>query len=336
MNMKSLLVLVALLCSAPAHLIAAGGQDCATVWRAHMTELGRLLALSDEPTDVILAARFGVGEPDEAGARMVRARALNPDAAGWWRMATDCAGDFRHCDRAAAILELQRIDANNGAVWFLPAPWSEADTDRRLRQIAASPRFDTYFAEWLRRYLTALERLPLPRGFRDPDSPSHGIAPSEAQLRFTWAMGMAQTDLLPGLSGLSRACRESASTKLAPERKSLCIAALRRMMANADLYLVQQVAAKRLAALLTGPAREEVVRARRRAAWQFAAWQESDGADGGTDAAADARRFDARMAAWREPGATELDVMRSRLLAAGIAREPPAGWQGSIWSEDED
>ncbi len=336
MNLKSSLFLVVLWCCAPAHSIAAGGADRATLWRAHMTELGRLLAQSDEPTEVILAARFGSGEADEAGARMARARALNPDAAGWWRMATDCAGHLGHCDRAAATIELQRIDADNGAVWFLPAPWTETDTDQRLRQIAASTRFDTYFAEWLRRYLTALERLPLPAGFRDGDSPGHGIASSEAQLRFTWAMGMAQTDLLPGLSGLSNACRESASKKLASERKSLCIAALRRMMADADLYLLQQVAAKRLAALLTGPAREEVVHARRRAAWQFAAWQESDGADGGADAAATARRFDALVAAWREPGATELDVMRSRLLAAGIALEPPAGWQGSIWSEGED
>ena len=326
------------------------------VSRAYLDQTTQRLSLSSDPGDLILAARLTKGSAEETRFRVdpmtqrrvdvdsevaeLIALALREDAEPWvwWRAATDCAGHLGACDRDVAVATLRRIDAENGAVWMLLSTADDNDQnfDHRLGQAAVARRFDTYFATWLRRYLSALEEAIPPDAMPRADLLGNGREASPDQAQFVWAMGMAMADVLPGLNGVSRLCQPDGEVILSPQRKTRCIAALRNMMAQADLYPVYEVAAKRLATLLDGDEREAVEQERRRIAWQFAAWQDLLHGAENDPSIMDPAGVDALIAAWREPGATELGAMRKQLDAAGIALDPPAGWRGSVWTESGD
>jgi hypothetical protein len=82
-----------------------------------------------------------------------------------------------------------------------------------------------------------------------------------------------------------------------------------------------------LRSLPPGEERRAVERERARLQWQMSAAIELDTPPAGSGATIDTAATQALLRAWREPGATELGVLRRRLERAGVALDPPPDWR---------
>lgn len=311
--------------------------------------LAQQLSDSRQPRELLVAARlfrFGAGHGADAGApvddarrvaradaAMQRALALGAsDPLVLWTAATSCPASSAICDASRALRRLRAIAPSNAAVWVLPGadaaaapsdrgrePTPSDDIRERLPRIAAASRYDSYQGERLRTYLAAVAPGPSPAA-------DHAVARSraapDAAMRLALAARFAFDAAEAETRGLAQLC-DATTPAASAAHVADCVAAGERILERADSARAHRAATTLLLRWLPdGAPRHRVDTQRRRLEWQSAALQRLVQAD--PDAASRALAF------WREPGATELQVMRVTLQAAGIALDPPPDWRG--WS----
>jgi hypothetical protein len=172
--------------------------------------------VSPKPSALELAARASELAPQNAGI-------------GWLHLQL-CSGT-PSCDIRDVATVLRWVDADNGAAWLptLAAAQKDRDTtevDRILADMARAARFDFYWNRIVVLMVDALEaaRDRLPGGLAGSDS-----------ARLATVSGIAGDEIVPPLSALVEACRESNG---APERRELCMK-LSRTMQRSDTIVAQ-------------------------------------------------------------------------------------------------
>ena len=99
---------------------------------------------------------------------------------------------------------------------------------------------------------------------------------------------------------------------------------------EADSVLIERIAGRVLLRLLPPSSeREAALRASLRSAWQMESWMALMAPSDPEHPRSNTQFEEETMALWRSPGATELDVMRQQLEAAGIPLDPPVDWKPS-------
>lgn len=323
--------------------------------------LAEHLSRSSNPRHLMIAARLsrdaerrgerarltaGDGAQPRAGRHRLSADTLveqarrlgSTDPWIWWILATDCPGTTA-CDAAESTRRLRKLAPSNGAVWVLtshPDEASDASSSHvlagatgHLAHIAAASRFDLYLGESMRAYLDALEQIPLPD---EPvmDASTFDAVPSHDATRGLLAYGLVMAQPLPPLGDLALLCSNEFAEKLGKSHREHCVAAMRTIWREADSVPSERLASRRLLQLLpAGPERDAALRASHRSAWQMENWMSLQQADGANPPRSSGRHAAETFELWRQPGATELDVMRQQLEAAGIPLDPPVHWAPS-------
>jgi hypothetical protein len=362
------LVLSAAVDAAPGP-VAEAETETSAARRAHndvhlpwLADLAEHLARSSNPRHLMVAARLATGfhfEPDVEVSPQVRAlldsrpkldagalvedalRLGETDPLVWWVAANDCPAPAPRCDRIAAISRLQSLAPSNAAVWMLSDrirrltekdqvdAVHDAGDDMQLERIAAASRFDIYYGEALRSYIDAFSQLPLP-AFPDMMDAQFDERPIEDVVRGMLAFGYAAAEALPGLAYFSGLCDEHAIARLGEPRRELCIGAMRTAAREADSVLIERLASRTLLRLLPpGSERDATLRASLRSAWQMESWMALMAPHDPERPLGKTEFEEETIALWRSPGATELDVLRQQLEAAGIPPDPPVDWKPS-------
>jgi hypothetical protein len=327
-----------------------------------LADLAEHLARSSNPRHLMVAARLATGfhfEPDlevsphvralldsrpklDAGELVAEAMRLGQtDPLVWWVAANACPAPATRCDRTAAIAHLQSLAPSNAAVWILSdrmrrptdeepanAERDEAD-DVQLERIAAASRFDIYSGEALRSYIDAFSQLPLP-ALPDAQQAHFDEPPREDVVRGLLAFGYAMAEALPGLGYFAGLCDDRAIARLGDARRDRCVAAMHTATREADSVLIERIAGRVLLRLLPpGSEREAALRASLRSAWQMESWMALMAPSDPEHPRSNTQFEEEKIALWRSPGATELDVMQQQLEAAGIPLDPPVDWKPS-------
>jgi hypothetical protein len=135
------------------------------------------------------------------------------------------------CGVRDAATVMRWVDADNGAAWLqiLATAQKEKDAtevERILSDMAQAARFDFYWNRIVVLMADALRaaRGQLPGGFAGSDS-----------ARLTTVYAIAGGELIPSLSALAEACRESSTV---PERRELCLK-LSKTMQHSDSIAAQ-------------------------------------------------------------------------------------------------
>ena len=159
-----------------------------------------------------------------------RAGELAPQSTsiGWLHLQL-CAGT-PSCDLRDVATVMRWVDADNGAAWLqtLAAAQKDRDTtdvDRILADMALGVRFDFY---WNRIVVLMVDALTaagydLPSGYTSSDS-----------ARLNLVSGIASGEIVPPISALMEACRDSS----APERREPCLK-LSKTMQRSDTVAAQ-------------------------------------------------------------------------------------------------
>ena len=151
----------------------------------------------------------------------------NPNI-GWLRLQL-CA-NTPGCDIRDAATSMRWVDADNAAAWLptLAAAHKEKDAtevDRILAEMAQGVRFDLY---WNRTVVLLFDALKRARGALPAK-----YLPSDLA-RLSEAMGVAAAEVVPSLTPLLIACRDSA----AAERRDSCLK-LSKIMQRGDTVIAQ-------------------------------------------------------------------------------------------------
>ncbi len=160
-----------------------------------------------------------------------RAGELAPQNAsiGWLELQL-CAAT-PSCDVRDAATVMRWVDADNGAAWLQILAMAQKEKDateveRILSDMAQAPRFDFYWNRIVVLMADALHaaRGQLPGGFAGSDS-----------ARLTTVAAIAGGEIIPSLSALAEACRESGAV---PQRRELCLK-LSKTMQHSDSIAAQ-------------------------------------------------------------------------------------------------
>ena len=160
-----------------------------------------------------------------------RASELAPlDASIGWLHLQLCAGT-PNCDIRDTATVMRWVDADNAAAWLQTLATAHKDrdsmeVDRILADMAQGPRFDFY---WNRTVVLMVDALVAARG----ELPA-GFASSDAA-RLTMSGGIASAEIIPPITALLEACRESSG---AAERRELCLK-LSKTMQRGDTIAAQ-------------------------------------------------------------------------------------------------
>src|SRR5258707_3103151 len=161
-----------------------------------------------------------------------RASELAPQNAsiGWLHL--QLCSSTPACDIRDVATAMRWVDADNGAAWLqtLAAAQKDRDVtevDRILADMAHGERFDFYWNRIVVLMVDALDAAhdQLPGGFAASDS-----------ARLTTVSGIASSEIIPPLTALVEACRESNSS----ERRELCMK-LSKTMQRGDTIVAQLV-----------------------------------------------------------------------------------------------
>jgi hypothetical protein len=225
----------------------------------------------------------GAGDPAPGRSAVdlaARASELDPRDPGiaWLRLEL-CAAT-PGCDIRDAAMTLRWIDADNGAVWLPTLAAAQRDRDmveidRVLQDMARGSRFDFY---WNRTVVLLFDTLRRARG----ELPGRYL-PSDLA-RLSEAMLLAGAEIIPPISPLAAACRESGAgiergetVSGAAERRESCLR-LARLMQRADT-IGAQMAGFNLEKRLASPESREahaLAERRRILEWRLTAARQSD------------------------------------------------------------
>jgi hypothetical protein len=257
----------------------AGGADKYPAWRAAATRT--LAARGDAGSLSTAAALTFLGPPSRPKAESakaaaaaldlaVKASALAPNdpAISWLRLqlCTYAPG----CDVRDAATTMRWVAADNSAAWLptLAVAQKDKDTtevDRVLASMAEGAHFALYANRTSVMMFDALKRVRT-------RLPPHYLASDLARL--TEAKGVANAVLLPSLSPLINACRDSSATA---ERRDDCLM-LSKTMQRADTVMAQLVGFAIEKRLTPSDAKElhMIAERRRLLEWRATAANQSD------------------------------------------------------------
>ncbi len=179
-------------------------------------------------------SRAGGADPNAGTAALelaTRAGELAPqDASIGWLELQLCAAT-PSCDVRDAATVMRWVDADNGAAWLQILAMAHREKDateveRILSDMAQAARFDFYWNRIVVLMFDALHaaRGQLPGGFAGSDS-----------ARLTTVYAIAGGELIPSLTALAEACRESSAIS---ERRELCLK-LSKTMQRGDSIAAQ-------------------------------------------------------------------------------------------------
>ncbi|HET6604862.1 MAG TPA: hypothetical protein VFG21_11775 [Xanthomonadaceae bacterium] len=222
--------------------------------------------------------------------------------------------------RQRLVGRLAVLEPSNAAVWLLrlrgAAQDGAAAADAVLAAAADAQRHSLYTGERMRAYLDAFETLPLPAAMRGT-LPGLEWTPDDATARAVQAlMSWLSDPIPPAMLQLMRECREPPAG-----RRAHCLTIAETLLARSDSSLAVAMGAD-LLGRHADPERQAEARARRR---QVAWWQAQSGL-AELDAADAPERLRVVFAAWREPGAGELSVLRAQAQDRGLPLAPPPEW----------
>jgi hypothetical protein len=216
--------------------------------------------------------------------------------------------------RAAAADRWQRLEPDNLA----PLLVAGDQVDAWLPKAGAHARLDFHYYEQLRWMQAALAAHP-PRADEQAMFGGNDVAPDAAAA--VASAGILAAVAMPALQPLSAACRGEA-LEATPTRRADCRQVALTAVETSDTSLGTSVGIALLQATAATPEQQADARAqRRRHDWQMLEWGRIAGAepDGG------AGQF---VRLLRDPAVRgEQDLIERVLAEAGVAPEPPAGWQ---------
>jgi hypothetical protein len=238
---------LAILALAAAHTALAGGaaapgaaaarpasQTDAAKYQRWRTAAATVLAARGDANSLATAAALRFTGPNAGtGALELAARAgeLAPQNAsiGWLELQL-CAAT-PSCDVRDAATVMRWVDADNGAAWLQILAIAQREKDateveRILSDMAQAAHFDFYWNRIVVLMADALHaaRGQLPGGFAGSDS-----------ARLSTVYAIAGGELIPSLTALTEACRESSAV---PERRELCLK-LSKTMQHGDSVAAQ-------------------------------------------------------------------------------------------------
>jgi len=243
-------------------------QAAADKYRAWRTAAAEILSARADADSLATAAalRYAgpAGNTKAAGANAkpsavdlaARASELAPQNAsiGWLHL--QLCGGTPNCDIRDVSTVMRWVDADNGAAWLQTLAAAQRDrdqteVDRILADMAHGARFDLYWNRIVVLMVDALHaaRNELPSGFASSDG-----------ARLTTVSGIATGEIIPPLTPLLEACRESSA---APERRDLCLK-LSKIMQRGDTIVAQMAGFSIERHLLTPDSREARAIAERR------------------------------------------------------------------------
>ena len=249
------------------------------------------------------------------------ARALKTDDR-WalWIAVLACPARPAVCAKDASLARLQRIDADNGAVWLFDMQSAEEASDRAraraaLARLARSTRFDTHDGDAMRALLLAFEKAPVPPRLVVDNAWVHATPTASASLLASALANNGYLYTYPNLKPVADYCRAK-DAQIHAERQADCRAAGKLMaekgpsgigyhawMRNADPGEIDQVrAAFREESWLNWGSRSQMVPLNSEAA--INAWK----------------------AAWLA-GGNAFDADRRLMQRQGIALNAPASFQ---------
>lgn len=276
-----------------------------------------LLPLADQPPQ---GAIPGGDAPSQAVAR-------DPRVAQWRKLASARAGsdvlanilllqgDSRAADptRGQALERWRRLEPDNLAPRLFAG-----DAEAWLPQAGAYAQLDMHYYEQLRWIQAALAAHP-PRAAERAMFGGADVAPEEAAA--IAAAGIMAAAALPGLRTLSEACRDG-ELDATPTRRADCRHVGRVAADTADAGIGTSIGVALLQAAAATPAQQADARERRRSLdWRMIQWNRAATAQPDDGAAQFARLL-------RDPAVrSERDLIERVLAEAGIAPEPPVGWE---------
>lgn len=284
--------------------------------------IGVALAESGQPRDLALAAllqELAAGD-EQSGA---------PAAAEWHRRAAAAAGSDV---TANALLLMLPEDALAAAVreqaarrWAAAEPdniapllYLDGGVDELLARAAGMRRFDLHMYGQVRWIQAALLRHP-PSASEQAVLLEGGAVPLDEFTAIS-AMGLWAAAAIPPLDPLVEAC-DGAALQATPGRRGDCGRIARVLLGSSDSNLGRMVGIDLLARAATSASdRAEVQVLQRRMDWQMLEW--------GRIAAAQPRGGAPQFARLLAGGVGSEPQLVERILAeAGVASDPPAGWQ---------
>lgn len=313
---------------APAAPAVADADADAAAWRGWSQRSAAALAARGQARDLALAAVLQAGA--QAGAPPAGdtpSVAVAPDAqsAAWRREAAAVAGDDVVANALLGATGDADIRVRAAQRWLGAEPQNLApllvrggSVDVLLADARSATGFDLHMLDQVRWMQAALQRTPPTpaerAAFADGDDfvPAEHAAVTAAAL---WSAG------IPDLQPLTEACTASA-TRANPVRARDCRHVAEVMAGQSDTLLGRLVGLDLLAQLAATPAERAAVQAQRRSAdWTLYEW--------GRASAALPRDGAAQFVRLLADGSirAEAALIERALQEAGVAPEPPAGWQ---------
>lgn len=253
-------------------------------------ELGRVLrqAATDAPADRFVQWAWANASPEASG----------------------CDERSACSDRAAA---LALIEPDNGAAW-MPVAYAAmrakdvAATDAALSRVAGASRFDDLFGESVSAWMDVYRRYPLPA------QPGQTIGASQAVSAIAVAAAMAISSYQTAL-----ACSIERNPGASAARLDDCARIGRLMAREGSTVMARRMGQAVLR--MSGKASAEDADAARKLDWiserAIELWQGLD---------ADPKAFEVYVADLRQTG-SEIRAVELLFTRAGIALEPPVGWE---------
>lgn len=258
-----------------------------------------------------------------------RARSVaGDDALVWWTLAGDCPASAAACDRTSALARLREIEPDNALVWLVDLPNDSADEaaalDAALAWAAHATRFDMHYVERASRYADLLGPIEPPASLLAA-VPREFFVPATADgVQTMVALSFVLGEAVPPIAPIMGACKAAAS-RPGSARHTSCRAIADTLANTSDSLLGARIGSRlKLALAAPGSERDAAETAQRKLAWLWEAGAElqSNGVDDPVFTAQ-------QLARWREPGATELSMLRDLLRDHGVPLDPPADWTPS-------
>lgn len=294
------------------------------VWRNYQQRVAVLLADTDQPRDLALAAVLQDMASLDAEGRI----AEDPTTAGWRQAAAQGAGT----DVIANSMLMMGADAGGAVREQAARRWAQVEPDNiaplllleggaeavlaRARDLR---RFDLHMYDQVRWIQSALLRHP-------PSAAERAVLMDERgtveELAADSAMALWAAVAIPSLQPLTHACGDSTALRSLPTRAADCAHVARVLVGFSDTNLGGMLGIGMLERLAGNASeRAEAQALRRRMDWQMSEWgriasaQERGGVPQFTRLLADPQVR------------TEQDLIARILAEAGVPLEPPAGWQ---------
>ena len=237
----------------------------------------------------------------------------------WWIAAADCPGTAAVCKPDKALAKLEKIAAENAAVWLLAAHAAAAAKDEKgvrnaLARAARAERYDDESQELLGAVLATYRSLKIAPP-REDDTPRGGADTAYVVPALDLALGAA----VPPHQALLERCRKDRVAKDDTARAD-CLAYFQLLERTSTSAVGYEVGLKGQLQLANDGDEADTLKEKLRN-WQ---WQSSKLGQLSVDDFDDTRTLETYLENWRDRG--ELGALRGRLLEHNITLDAPADW----------